>query len=144
VLTAGTQTLSLTFTPTDSTDYTTQTATTTITVSKATPTITWPTPASIAYGTPLSATQLDATASVPGSFVYSPVVGTVLAGGAHTLYATFTPTDTTDYNKVYPTVPLLQCFRSSPHGSNWRDGPTATRVAGKSGSSLPHSFSSFR
>ena len=52
----------------------------------------------IAYGTPLSAAQLDATASVPGTFAYSPAAGTVLqAGSGQTLSVTFTPTDTTDY-----------------------------------------------
>ena len=48
---------------------------------KATPTITWATPADITYGTALSATQLNATASVPGTFVYTPVAGTVLNAG---------------------------------------------------------------
>ena len=52
----------MTFTPTDTANYTTATATVTITVSKATPAITWPTPAAITYGTALSATQLNATA----------------------------------------------------------------------------------
>ena len=49
---------------------------------KATPTITWSTPADITYGTALSATQLNATASVPGTFVYTPAAGTVLNAGA--------------------------------------------------------------
>ena len=53
-------------------NYTTATATMAITVLKATPTITWATPAGIIYGTALSATQLNATASVPGTFVYTP------------------------------------------------------------------------
>jgi 2-keto-3-deoxy-6-phosphogluconate aldolase len=61
-----------------------------------TPVITWTTPAAIPYGTALSAAQLDATASVPGTFAYSPSAGTVLAAGAQTLSVTFTPTDTTD------------------------------------------------
>jgi hypothetical protein len=61
----------------------------------ATPTITWPAPAAIPYGTALSSTQLDATASVPGSFVYTPPAGTVLSTGTQTLSVTFTPTDTT-------------------------------------------------
>jgi hypothetical protein len=74
VLNAGAgQTLSVTFTPTDAANYTGATATTTITVLKATPVITWSTPADIIYGTALSATQLNATANVPGSFVYAPV-----------------------------------------------------------------------
>ena len=63
----------------------------------STPTITWPAPASIVYGTPLSAAQLDATASVPGTFAYSPAAGTVLKAGNDTLSVTFTPTDSTDY-----------------------------------------------
>ena len=52
------------------------TATVAITVIKATPVITWPTPANIIYGTALSATQLNATTTVPGTFVYNP-------GGRH-------------------------------------------------------------
>ena len=60
VLTAGTHPLSVTFTPTDTADYTTAKATVTLAVNKATPTITWATPAAITYGTALSATQLDA------------------------------------------------------------------------------------
>ena len=47
-------------------------------VAKATPVITWANPAAITYGTALSATQLNATASVPGTFVYSPAAGAVL------------------------------------------------------------------
>jgi hypothetical protein len=42
------------------------------------PTLTWTNPASIVYGTPLSSDQLNATASVPGTFTYSPPAGTVL------------------------------------------------------------------
>jgi sugar lactone lactonase YvrE len=61
------------------------------------PTITWATPAAITYGTPLSAAQLDASASVAGTFAYSPSAGAVLPGGLDTLTVTFTPTDTTDY-----------------------------------------------
>jgi sugar lactone lactonase YvrE len=60
------------------------------------PTITWPAPASIAYGTPLSATQLNATASyngqtVPGTFAYNPALGAVLSAGTQTLSVQFTP-----------------------------------------------------
>jgi hypothetical protein len=91
--------LSLTFTPTDTNDYNTVTAQQSIDVNPATPVITWPNPADIIDGTPLSATQLDATANVPGMFAYSPAAGTVLAPGQHeALGVVFTPTDTTDYN----------------------------------------------
>ena len=36
----------------------------------------------ITYGTALSATQLNATRDVPGTFVYTPAAGTVLNAGA--------------------------------------------------------------
>nr|MBA2480080.1 IPT/TIG domain-containing protein [Planctomycetota bacterium] len=71
------------------------------------PVITWGAPAGITYGTPLSATQLSATASVAGTFVYTPAAGTVLgAGVGQILSATFTPTNTADYNTVTTTVAI--------------------------------------
>ena len=105
VLGAGSnQALGVTFTPTDGTDYTTSTGGTTITVNKATTTVTWTQPANIIVGTPLSATQLNATATGPqgavaGTFVYTPASGTVLQAGANqALSVAFTPTDATDYS----------------------------------------------
>jgi hypothetical protein len=103
---AGSDTLSVTFTPTDTTDFVNATATVTLTVNKATPVITWATPAAIIFGTTLSGTQLNATASVGGVFVYSPLAGTTPATGSDTLSVTFTPTDTTDYNTATATVTL--------------------------------------
>ena len=98
VLGAGTQTLKATFTPTDTVDYVGGgQVQTTLTVNQATPNLSWPTPSAITYGTALSATQLHATSDAPGTFAYSPASGTVLGAGAHTLTATFTPTDTVDY-----------------------------------------------
>ena len=87
-------------------------------VQKTTPTITWSNPAAITAGTALSVTQLNATASVPGTFVYTPAAGTVPAVGTDTLLVTFTPTDTTDYNSVTanvlltvnPAVPTITSF----------------------------------
>jgi hypothetical protein len=70
------------------------------------PAIVWAAPAPITYGTPLSATQLDATSPLPGSFSYSPSAGTVLGIGQHTLTATFSPTDTTNYTTSTATVTL--------------------------------------
>src|SRR6185436_18189017 len=108
VLNAGAnQTLSVTFTPTDANNYTGATATTTINVLKASTTITWSAPADITYGTALGATQLIATANVPGSFVYSPVAGTVLNAGANqTLSVSFTPTDTANYTGATATTTI--------------------------------------
>lgn len=105
-LTAGSQTLSVTFTPTDAGDYTAATDSVTITVDQATPTITWATPAAITYGTALSSTQLDATASVPGTFVYSPAAGAIEKGGSDKLSVTFTPTDEVDYTTATASVTL--------------------------------------
>jgi hypothetical protein len=106
VVAAGSQTLSVTFTPTNTAEYRSSTASVTLTVNKATPTITWGTPAAITYGTALGATQLDATASVAGTFAYSPASGTVLATGSQRLSVTFTPTNTTDYNTAADSVTL--------------------------------------
>jgi hypothetical protein len=73
----------------------------TLTVGKATPTITWANPADITYGTALGAGQLNATASVPGTFAYTPAAGTVLnAGNSQTLHVDFTPTDTMNYTNA--------------------------------------------
>jgi CSLREA domain-containing protein len=107
VLSAGQQRLSVTFIPTDTADYASTTNSVKLTVGKATPTITWATPADIPYGTALSATQLDATASVSGSFAYNWPAGTVLAGGSWTLTATFTPTDAVDYAQATANVVLI-------------------------------------
>ncbi len=106
VLSAGTQTLSVTFTPTDTTDYANVTTTVQLVVNKATPTLTWNTPAAINYGTALGATQLNATANVAGTFVYSPASGAILTPGTQTLSVTFTPTDSTDYISATKTVSL--------------------------------------
>jgi len=102
VLTAGQHTLSLTFNPNDFTDLASTTGSVQITVNQATPVINWATPAAIPYGTPLSATQLNAvamvgTTSVPGKFVYSQPLGTILTVGKQTVNVAFTPNDTTDY-----------------------------------------------
>jgi hypothetical protein len=80
-----------------------------LTVTQATPTVTWSTPSSITYGTALSASQLNATSSVAGAFVYTPAAGTVLNASttAQTLSATFTPTDTTNYSNVTRTTTIF-------------------------------------
>jgi hypothetical protein len=108
VLNAGnSQVLAVTFTPTDTTNYTSATTNVIINVAKAAPVITWAAPASILYGTPLSGSQLNATASVPGAFTYTPSAGTVLnIGAGQVLGATFTPTDTTDYASASASVSL--------------------------------------
>ena len=107
VLAAGSQTLSATFTPADATDYKTVTVTTILSVTPAVPSITWANPAAISFGTALSATQLNASSSVAGTFVYSPALGTVLGAGTHTLTATFKPTLSADYLTSTSAVSLV-------------------------------------
>ena len=75
---------------------------------KATPVITWPTPANIVYGTTLGAAQLNATTSVPGTFVYTPAADTLLNAGTHTLSVTFTPTDAANYATATASVSLTR------------------------------------
>jgi hypothetical protein len=126
VLGAGTQTLSVTFTPTDTTDYSSVTQTATLTVLKATPTLSWANPADIRFGTPLGATQLDATADVAGTFAYSPAAGAVLGAGPRTLSVTFTPTDTTNYRSVTKDV-TLTVAKATPTVT-WADPASITSV----------------
>ncbi|HML77906.1 putative Ig domain-containing protein, partial [Geobacter sulfurreducens] len=73
---------------------------------KQTPSISWATPGAITYGTALGGTQLNATASVPGTFAYTPAAGTVLNAGTRTLSVVFTPSDPNAYTSASATVSL--------------------------------------
>jgi hypothetical protein len=95
--------LSTTFTPED-TNFGVGTGSVSIDVLKATTTITWPAPPTVSSGTPLGANQLNATASVAGTFVYTPAAGTVLNVGPQTLSVIFTPSDSTNYTKATKTI----------------------------------------
>jgi hypothetical protein len=123
--------LSVTFTPTDIAAYTTATATAAITVLKATPLLTWETPADITAGTPLSASQLNATANVAGGFTYTPPIGTVLGVGAgQVLSTTFVPTSTANFNTASKTVPITvtgtptahNAARANSYDDVWQEG----------------------
>jgi hypothetical protein len=154
VLGAGSKTLSVIFTPTDTTDYNTATASVTLTVNQATPIISWAPPAAITYGTALSATQLNASSgTVTGTLVYTPAAGTVLAAGVQTLSVTFIPTDTTDYtsptatvtltvNKATPTLAVSTSGTPSNYGAaviftaTVSNGPTGTVTFYDAGNSI--------
>ncbi len=97
VLIAGSHTLAVTFTPADATNYTEAQTSVALTVTRATPVVTWATPAPIAYGTPLGTAQLGASTTVAGQFAYSPASGTLLDAGPHDLTVLFTPTDGDNY-----------------------------------------------
>jgi len=82
------------------------------------PTLAWANPADIVYGTPLGASQLNATATcdstnVPGTYSYTNAAGTVLnagavlnAGSGQTLYVTFTPNNTATFLPITTSVTL--------------------------------------
>jgi TonB family protein len=114
VLAAGEHELSVVFTPADTLGYSTSHSTVSLTVAKATPAITWPAPHPIACGAALSATQLNATATVPGSFAYTPAAGQILEPGLHELSVTFTPIDTLNYTTVSAVVPLTITEKLQP------------------------------
>ena len=108
VLSAGTHTLTTTFTPASGGSASPTTVMTTITVNKATPTITWATPAAVPEGTSLSSAQLDASATVAGTFTYTPAAGTTMStAGNQTLSVAFTPTDAADYTSAQDSVTLV-------------------------------------
>ena len=78
---------------------------------RITPVISWPTPASIVYGTALTATQLSATATanggpVAGSFTYTPSPGTLLQAGTRTLQVLFTPDDAATFGTETMTMSI--------------------------------------
>ena len=77
---------------TDATNYTLSQPATSATITQANAGLSWTNPSDITFGTSLSATQLNASAQVAGTFTYSPTSGTRLDAGTHTLTVTFTPT----------------------------------------------------
>jgi uncharacterized protein (TIGR02145 family) len=74
---------------------------------KSDPIIDWQNPADIPHGTILSETQLNATANVPGTFVYTPPAGTIQnVGNNQDLKVVFTPADVENYNSSSKTVQI--------------------------------------
>jgi hypothetical protein len=89
----------------------------TVSATKKAPTLLWPAPTSIVYGTALGATQLNASLSTadgvrtpprPGSLTYTPAAGTVLDAGDDTLSVTWSPdpADAAGWSSVTSTVTL--------------------------------------
>lgn len=102
----GSQSLSATFTPTDPA-YREGSVRTTLSVHKAISTLTWANPANMVAGQTLSATQLNATASVDGTITYSPDAGTEVTAGTKTLHASFSPVDSIHYEGEQAKVTLV-------------------------------------
>jgi Concanavalin A-like lectin/glucanases superfamily/MBG domain (YGX type)/Bacterial Ig-like domain (group 3)/IPT/TIG domain/MBG domain len=145
VLNAGaSQVLTATFTPSDPNYSGYGIVITAIDVSKASPILNWSQPAAIVHGTPLGAGQLNATASVAGSFSYSPAAGTVLnAGASQALTATFTPADSGNYSSgsVTATIDVSKATAtvSAVGGTFTYDGqphPATGSVTGLAGASI--------
>ena len=82
----------------------------------ARPAVSWATPADIVYGTSLSSNQLNASSSVPGTFVYTPPAGTILNAGSNQLLSvTFTPSNSASYVSVTTNV-FLNVNKASSTG----------------------------
>lgn len=94
-------------------------------VNKATPVITWNNPAPIKYGTALSMTQLDATATFAGSplsggtFIYAPAGGTVLSSGTQRLSVTFTPSASDSINFTMATESVTSIVSQAAPFITW-------------------------
>jgi outer membrane protein OmpA-like peptidoglycan-associated protein len=106
VLPAGTYALTVTCTPNDS-NYEPITGTVTLIVKgKVKPQILWFNPSAIINPTPLSGTQLNALANVPGKYSYNPPAGTILAPGKHALNVKFTPDNREDNEDMESNVTI--------------------------------------
>jgi len=121
---AGSASQSVTFTPTDSSNYNTASSTVSVTVNKATATITWPTASAITYGQTLVSSTLTGGASTPaGSFAFT-TPSTAPSAGSASQSVTFTPTDTTNYNTATSTV-NVSVNKATPSVTTW---PTASAI----------------
>ena len=131
---SGTGICALTATWAPDSNYLGATATQATNATLAASILTWPTPAPIPYGTPLSSVQLNATANVPGVFVYTPPAGTVLLAGTQTLSVSFTPTASMNYTSASAQVTILvtqAAISISPSSVNFGTvtcGKTATQT----------------
>ncbi|MGH9188751.1 MAG: hypothetical protein ACRD0Q_01750, partial [Acidimicrobiales bacterium] len=112
------------------------------TIIRSTPVITWSDPADITYPSALSGTQLNATASVPGTFAYTPPAGTTLnAGNGQSLSVVFTPTDTTSFTTASKTVHInvlkrsqaITVTQSAPASATFNTSFTVAATGGASG-----------
>ena len=143
----GTAAQGVTFTPTDTGNYTTATALVTVTVVRATPLITTaPTAAAINYGQSLSSATLSGgAANVPGTFAFT-TPATRLNAGTTLQGVTFTPTDPVNYTQATATVsitvnPLLPTIVTAPTAASVIFGKTLAAVALSGGAaSVPGRF----
>jgi hypothetical protein len=126
---AGNSIITATFTPTNTTNYNTATTTMTVAVGKGSPTFSAWSNVSKNFGdSAFTVTAPTVTGSVPGTFTYSSgtpsvisVSGstlTVVGAGNSVITATFTPTNTTNYNTA-TTFMTVTVGKGSPTFSAW-------------------------
>ena len=87
-------------------NYNAASGTATVTINKAIPILSWPQPTAVVAGTVLTTTQLNASANVEGTFIYTPPLGTVVTT-TQPLTVLFTPADTLNYDSAEATVTLV-------------------------------------
>ncbi|MGH9414245.1 MAG: YDG domain-containing protein, partial [Terriglobales bacterium] len=97
--------------------------------------VSWTAPSAVVYGTALSATQLDASAPVPGTFTYTPAIGAILAVGSHNLAVTFTPADAAGYasaagSTTLSVTPAPLVITGLSAQSKLYDGTATARLSG--------------
>jgi hypothetical protein len=140
---ASTGTCTLTATWDGNGNYKLATATQSTTAEVGTSGLNWATPAAITYGTPLSSTQLDATANVAGKFTYSPTSGKYEDAGNITLGVTFKPT-----NKNYAsastsvTLPVQQASTTTTITSS--DATITLSKASKASTAVDFNVTSYK
>ena len=138
----------------DNQNYEAQPVLGTLTIHPAVPVINWTSPASITAGTPLGATQLNATATgvggagITGSFVYLPAQGIVLAVGENQpISVEFIP-GSVNYTHAIKTVTITVLAAPVPPSNRLvfkgffrpvHNLPNVNRV--KAGSAIPVRFS---
>jgi len=120
-------------------------------ITQATPIIAWTPPASTVYGSPLGATQLNASASgvggasLTGSFSYSPAAGTVLGPGSQTLGVTFAPDNQTNYTGASKSVSIVVLYNTMVGHVDLQpiNPPSQPMSVFKLGSTIPVKFQLF-
>jgi FG-GAP repeat/Secretion system C-terminal sorting domain len=121
----GTSGHSVTFTPTDTANYTPATHNVSVMVGKTVPVITtWPSASTITYGQPLSASTLSGQVVVTeGTFAFSTQAAHPTAGTAG-YPVTFTPVDTVNYGVIVQNVNVT-VTKAIPVITTW---PTASGI----------------
>lgn len=146
MLSAGTHTKAVVFTPNDTDNYETQKVNVSLTVKKATPVITKiPTAEAVSYGTSLENIALEnGASSIEGTFDWKNDT-TVPEVGISSQMAVFTPTDSDNYNsvelkvsvtvkKLVPTISKKPSYGELTYGNTLQSLTLSSGVASTNGS----------